>query len=194
VSGGKNLEMRLQARTGATGEARKKIAALAADLPGELREDLQLLVSELVANSLRHAELTEDGWIDLRARVAAQTVRVEVSDPGQGFRHRDRASELSLEDKSGLWMLDKIADRWGVVRDGATHVWFETDLPAGGSDRPANPPWSTGARDWPAPALAMASDVSRLYGPPDDAGPDQLLWRRVGGFELVIRRGPAAPR
>jgi len=184
--------VRLQAGAGATGEARREIGTLAADLPGELREDLQLLVSELVANSLRHAELTDEDWIDLHARVAAQTIRVEVSDPGQGFQHRDRAPELSLEDKSGLWMLDKIADRWGVVRDGATHVWFETDLPAAGSDPPTDPPWMTAPRDWPAPARAVASDVSRLYGPPDDAGPDQLLWRRDAGFELVIRRTPAA--
>ena len=74
---------------------------------------------------------------------SAQTVRVEVSDPGRGFRPRERA-------------------------------------------------WLTAPRDWPAPARAKASDACRLYGPPDEAGSDQLLWRRESGFELVIRRMPAA--
>jgi hypothetical protein len=56
---------------------------------------------------------------------------VEVADAGQGFDHtsptRPRAVAGSASASGwGLFLVDRIADRWGAVQmDGETRVWFE---------------------------------------------------------------------
>jgi anti-sigma regulatory factor (Ser/Thr protein kinase) len=185
MSGTRTLDLRLQVRPDAPAEARREVGALADTLPPELREDLQLLVSELVANSLRHAQLTDADWISLHARIGPETVRVEVSDPGRRFEPLHGRDPGTLGSRSGLWMLNQIANRWGLVRDGATRVWFETDLP---NDRPA-PPWVEAIRNWPETAREQALDIARLYGGPDEFDADSLTWRCPDvGVNINLRR------
>jgi LytS/YehU family sensor histidine kinase len=59
--------------------------------------------------------------------VTGSSVRVQVVDSGQGFA-RD-VTPLRPEDDAGwgLYMVDQIADRWGMQEDGKTTVWFELD-------------------------------------------------------------------
>ena len=81
-----------------------------------------LLVSELVTNSIEHA----DGVITLRALWAGEVLRVDVSDLGGGGR------VITGRDDSGrgLQIVDALAARWGVTRlDGAGRVtWFELSV------------------------------------------------------------------
>lgn len=180
----RKLDLRLPVNGLALGEARRKVGELAADLPPSLRSDLQLLVSELVANSIRHAALAHDDFIGLSARVGPAAVRVEVSDSGHGFVPRDPAVAEVPASRSGLWLLDKIASRWGIRRDDFTRVWFETDLPA---EAPA-----TGIpASRPPEVLAVSDELSHLYGTPDEDG-DTLVWRPFGGLaELRLSTTPA---
>jgi anti-sigma regulatory factor (Ser/Thr protein kinase) len=190
MSGMRTLDLRLPVKPDAPAEARREVGALADKLPRELREDLQLLVSELVANSLRHAQLTDGDWIALRACIGPETVRVEVSDPGR-FEPLHGRDPGTLGSRSGLWMLNQIANRWGLVRDGATRVWFETDLP----DAKPAPPWLEAVSTWPEAAREQALDIARLYGGPDEFGADSLTWHRMdAGVDLTIhRREPQTP-
>ena len=98
-------------------------ALVEAHIPEELEHTVGLLATELIANSLRHAGLQDDQKILFAARFVTDMVRVEVHDPGPGFdpdtRHTGRGY--------GLRMVDKLATRWGVERDGGTRVWFEID-------------------------------------------------------------------
>ena len=109
-------------------EARTAIdRALGPALPALVANDLRLIVSELVTNVVRHAALDPEQEMELRVDLAQGRVRVEVSDPGTGFQPQltpapDRGSGW------GLYILDRLAHRWGVIRNEPNVVWFELDF------------------------------------------------------------------
>jgi integral membrane sensor domain MASE1/anti-sigma regulatory factor (Ser/Thr protein kinase) len=107
--------------------ARERIAGLEPVLGRVLFGNVRLLVSELVTNSVRHAQAAADEDVELRVAVFADRLRVEVSDRGMGFQRRVRVPERGSGSGWGLYLVDQLADRWGVSRDEATHVWFEID-------------------------------------------------------------------
>lgn len=180
----KDFDVRLPPTVQAPGEARRQVAALGADLPAVLLADLQLLVSELVSNSVRHAALGEGDFIDVWGRIGNSAVRVEVSDPGHGFMS-GRRDEALPEGRSGLWLLDRMSSRWGIERDGVTRVWFEADLPEGTAS-----PWSVAIDGWPEALQSVAAELVRHYGTPAEAGPGRLTWKQPGGAALVLE-GPS---
>ena len=111
--------------------ARHAVAGLAPYLDPLVAENAELLVSELVTNSVRHAGLPEEASIEFSVRASAEVLMVEVADAGQGFDHttalRPRAVAGMPEPSGwGLFLVDRISDRWGAVEmDGETRVWFE---------------------------------------------------------------------
>ena len=106
--------------------ARHAVDQLADRLPEEQLGDVRLLVSELVTNSLRHAELGDDDRIRLAVAVDETRVRVEVSDPGPGFTAEAEPSP-DPGDGWGLYLVSTLSDRWGVETGDRTCVWFELD-------------------------------------------------------------------
>ena len=91
----------------------------------DLRDDVHLLVSELVSNSVLHAEAEH---VELHAESEPRGVRIEVSDPGPGFDQDARREPSYTGDGGfGLLIVDKVANRWGTGRNGTAHVWFEID-------------------------------------------------------------------
>jgi anti-sigma regulatory factor (Ser/Thr protein kinase) len=113
--------------------ARHTLGAVGEPLVGELAERASLLLSELVTNSVRHARLGSWDRIAVRARMAAG-LRVEVLDPGNGFRWNE-GSEPSSESGFGLEFLQALSDRWGVRTGPPTCVWFEIDPKCRTADR-----------------------------------------------------------
>ena len=111
----------------AAGAARDALSAIEDDLDPAVRNDLRLLVSELVTNSVRHATHDRHGTVALRVNVEADKVRVEVTDAGDGFEPAPRTEGQSQASGWGLYLVDRMTDRWGVVRDTMTRVWFEID-------------------------------------------------------------------
>jgi anti-sigma regulatory factor (Ser/Thr protein kinase) len=110
--------------------ARHAVDQLADRLGEDQLGDVRLLVSELVTNSLRHAELAPDDRIRLAVTVGDASVRVEVTDPGKGFEVEAPADDPDTAEGWGLYLVATLSDRWGVARDdsgGATRVWFELD-------------------------------------------------------------------
>jgi anti-sigma regulatory factor (Ser/Thr protein kinase) len=111
--------------------ARHAVAGLAPLLDPGVAENAELLVSELVTNSVRHAGLPSEASIEFTVRASAEVLMVEVADAGQGFNHttptRPRVVAGSASASGwGLFLVDRIADRWGAVEvDGETRVWFE---------------------------------------------------------------------
>jgi anti-sigma regulatory factor (Ser/Thr protein kinase) len=95
-------------------------------LPASVRQDVLLLVTELVTNAVRHAEVGPEQSLRVELQFPPRRVRVQVFDPGTGFT-RTRAP--SRGDESGGWRLflvDRIAYRWGIRRTASgTCVWFE---------------------------------------------------------------------
>jgi len=107
--------------------ARASLGPVAEVLEPSCFEVVQLLVSELVSNAVRHADLSADEQITLRVGIAAGFVRVEVHDPGRGFALQKRTSASPQGSGWGLFLVERLADQWGVHTDGGTTVWFEID-------------------------------------------------------------------
>lgn len=85
--------------------------------------DLQLAVTELVANAVVHGT----GVIRLRLRIEGECLYGEVIDDGGGFEHAARERASHDLDGRGLGIVAALADEWGI-HDGSTHVWFALDV------------------------------------------------------------------
>ncbi|MGZ8565655.1 MAG: ATP-binding protein [Actinomycetota bacterium] len=117
--------MRLPADRNAPATARKTIIDALGDVPGRTLGIAQLIVSEFVTNSVCHAPGTP--LIGLHVAVSAERIRIEVSDEGPGFD----PEVVGTPDASvgwGLHIIDRVADRWGVIRGPPTYSWAEVDL------------------------------------------------------------------
>lgn len=117
------IDLRFRGGPEAATLARRALSKLRGDIDPPLMETMRLLVTELVANSVRH---TGSENIGLKVLVGKSAVVVEVSDSGPGFQHRPRRRTELSESGWGLFLVERLAHRWGVGRDGpATRVWFE---------------------------------------------------------------------
>ena len=129
------IEVAFAAGPDAAAGARNTLLALGPALDETLLGDIRLLVSELVTNSVRHSGAGRQAVVDMRVEVDDDIVRVEVSDPGNGFEPKPRDLDRSRPGGWGLYLVDQLADRWGVEREDRTRVWFEID--AAGARRTA---------------------------------------------------------
>lgn len=115
--------MRLGSGPEAAAEARKTISTLRADLDPPLIETLKLLVTELVTNSVRH---TDAAVLTLRVAIGRAAVLTEVEDDGPGFDPGDLDKAGTNTGGWGLFLVQRLADNWGVKDDGGSkRVWFE---------------------------------------------------------------------
>jgi anti-sigma regulatory factor (Ser/Thr protein kinase) len=129
VDGGVDrLEAMLPAGPAAAATARATLTRwLAGHVPGEVLEDTRLLATELVANSIGHAELPDEASLRLAVQLSGGALRVEVRDPGTCGEIVPREPDRERGGGFGLYLVDLISTRWGVNRTGGTHVWFEVD-------------------------------------------------------------------
>lgn len=112
---------------GAPRLSRSRLEPIRAAL-GKRYDDVVLVVSELVSNSVRHSGADPNSdEIDVKVSVRAGYIRVEVGDSGPGF-----SVDAPRGDGMGLAIVEKLADRWGMA-DGRHRfvVWAELS---------ANPP------------------------------------------------------
>jgi anti-sigma regulatory factor (Ser/Thr protein kinase) len=95
----------------------------------EARFAVRLLVSELFTNAVKYGSRREETRIRILISVTDSQVRVEIGDLGRGFEEGEPAMpDPDAESGRGLAFLDAVADRWGVLRNGESCVWFEVDL------------------------------------------------------------------
>lgn len=89
--------------------------------------EVELVVGEFVANSIDHGGVLAGEPIEVGLAVRSGMVRIEVRDEGfGGFRPALVRPPSSGAGGHGLVIVDSLADRWGVRRDGdATVVWAE---------------------------------------------------------------------
>lgn len=107
--------------------ARDAMGRFAGLVGEEILENLRLIVSELVTNSYRHAAMRGDERLEVRAGLRDGVLRLEVQDPGSGFASPTEPTPHA-ESGWGLYLVDHIADRWGVNRGRFTEVWAELDV------------------------------------------------------------------
>jgi anti-sigma regulatory factor (Ser/Thr protein kinase) len=107
--------------------ARLALADLDSVVDASTAFDVRLLVSELVTNSVQHAAVSAEDSIRLRVGIQGDHVRVEVLDSGPGFDPPEPFPDAETDSGWGLFLVNQLADRWGVNRDEDSCVWFEID-------------------------------------------------------------------
>jgi len=121
------VELTLEVRPDAVelASVRRALGSLA--IPKRTLHDVRLLVNELVANSIRHSGVP-NGRIRIRARIAGDTLHVEVVDGGRAAPHPVAGGIRPGPQASsgwGLFLVDALAQRWGHGNGG---FWFEFGL------------------------------------------------------------------
>jgi anti-sigma regulatory factor (Ser/Thr protein kinase) len=131
------LSVRLPPDPTAPSKARAALQGLPPTLH-PLVDDLQLMVTELVSNSLRYVRFDPNDRIEMLVQEADGRIRVEVKDPGDGHEEalagwasvRQVVARNDLATGGyGLLIVMKLAARSGVSWDGGTVFWFELEGP-----------------------------------------------------------------
>lgn len=122
------LKVRLAGDSHAPGKARKSVETFRPRVEPPLLDDLKLLVSEVVTNSVQHGGSHPNSWVNLRLQVVGGAIRAEITNPGRAFSpHRDLPAP-GQQSGRGLYLVDLLADRWGVSNNDVTRVWFEIEV------------------------------------------------------------------
>jgi anti-sigma regulatory factor (Ser/Thr protein kinase) len=138
MSGSTDLRVVVAGGEAAPANARRMLGQrLSAYLTAELLGDLQLLVTEIVANGVRHGGVGEDGQIELRVRVGEGRVRVEMRDTGIQADPRLRTPDFDGGGGFGMLLVSRMSERWGVDHEPNVVMWFELALQAAGAPQPA---------------------------------------------------------
>jgi anti-sigma regulatory factor (Ser/Thr protein kinase) len=107
-------------------QARRFAADQLRGIDPAIQEVVELMVSELATNCVRHAHSD----FTISVRYDRDHVRVEVVDAGEGAPV-PRSPRNHEPTGRGLRIIEQLAGAWGIERrpHGGNLVWFETDVP-----------------------------------------------------------------
>jgi anti-sigma regulatory factor (Ser/Thr protein kinase) len=106
--------------------ARHALGSLRPELGASRYRICELLVSELVTNVVRHTAADRSiAASDMRVRMYPDRVRVEVRDDGPGWRSAAGGGDQDPGGGWGLFLVDELADEWGIESGVQNCVWFE---------------------------------------------------------------------
>jgi anti-sigma regulatory factor (Ser/Thr protein kinase) len=110
-----------------TAKARRSVhAQLAGHIPATTASDAALLVSELVTNSVVHANVGPSRALSVEVTTFDDRVRIAVADPGSRLTPRMLSYDPQAPGGLGLLLVDELCETWGVWQDlGPTCVWCE---------------------------------------------------------------------
>src|SRR3954452_5396965 len=119
------VESRLALGVGAARAARILVANCLDDrVTPRVLANAQLVISELVGNSVRHSAAADDALV-VRFAVEGALGRLEVEDSGCVGEIAARAPDLKDGGGLGLQIVQQLSERWGLERaaGGGTRVW-----------------------------------------------------------------------
>jgi anti-sigma regulatory factor (Ser/Thr protein kinase) len=109
------------------------------DAPSEALENAKLVLTELLANEIKHGRYGPGDPLVCRVERERSALRIEVRHSGPSFNMPTAPAHPALEVRESGWglaLITRIADRWGLSdQGGARQVWAEIDVP----DRDAPP-------------------------------------------------------
>ncbi|HEX6651269.1 MAG TPA: ATP-binding protein [Thermoleophilaceae bacterium] len=127
-AGRRSFRRSFRPELGAAAEARRELEDLFPAVDDDLLDRSRLVLTEVITNSVKHARLTPSQPIDVQAALLTAVLRIEVTDDGIGFLPPATSPERgSAAGGWGLWLIDQLADRWGVDCSHSTRVWVEFD-------------------------------------------------------------------
>jgi anti-sigma regulatory factor (Ser/Thr protein kinase) len=101
--------------------ARQRLRAFMAERGAdqECIEDARVVISELVANSVRHAQPLADGSITVSWTIEPEGIVVAVTDGGSGTRPRNVHAPSSALAGRGMAIVEILSSRWWAERAGS---------------------------------------------------------------------------
>jgi anti-sigma regulatory factor (Ser/Thr protein kinase) len=90
-------------------------------------DDVTLIVSELVTNSVVHAHVDASQALRVSTASLDNGYRITVIDPGCGAEPRLRSPDAAVSGGLGLRLVDRLSTVWGTFEDAnhARHVWCD---------------------------------------------------------------------
>jgi anti-sigma regulatory factor (Ser/Thr protein kinase) len=137
-----SLSMRIHGGTDAPVQARRSVLPrIASQLTETAAADAALIISELVTNSVLHANVRPHQTLTVECATLPDRLRITVTDPGSRLEPHVRPSDRDADGGYGLAIVAALSLAWGVARDaeGTTSVWCDlpVDTPRCG-DRPTS--------------------------------------------------------
>jgi anti-sigma regulatory factor (Ser/Thr protein kinase) len=97
-------------------------------VPADVLADVALLLTELVANGVRHGGADTDSALHVVFETRPPALHVEVVNPDHATGAvGKRPPDLEGGGGLGLHIVERLASRWGVREKPHTTVWFEVD-------------------------------------------------------------------
>lgn len=101
---------------------------LSGRIPAHVLPDVALLLTELVANGVRHGGAGDGAELRVRFQGRPPALHVEVENPDHASgRVAMRPPDMAAGGGLGLHIVERVASRWGVREEPRTAVWFELD-------------------------------------------------------------------
>lgn len=124
--------VRLRHSPAAVSSARRQVRddLAAAGVPEEVRDDIEMVVSELLGNSVRHARPIAGGVVLLTWHVRTDEVMIKVTDGGGGRGVEPRPADPLAVSGRGLRIVERLSRVWGVREHagGLRSVWASIAL------------------------------------------------------------------
>jgi anti-sigma regulatory factor (Ser/Thr protein kinase) len=129
-----SITMRVRGGDDAPERARRSVhSQLKGHIPATAASDAALLVSELVTNSVVHANVGRRRALTVEVTTLDDRLRIVVVDPGSRLRPSMIPPDPAVPGGLGLLLVDELCERWGVWQDlGPTCVWCELLLDSHG--------------------------------------------------------------
>jgi serine/threonine-protein kinase RsbW len=90
----------------------------------ELADDAEVVVCELLGNSVRHAQPLVDATLVVSWEITGGNATIQVTDGGSRRRIVPADRPQLSESGRGLRIVDRLADAWGVIDgEGSRTVW-----------------------------------------------------------------------
>ena len=120
------LEIRLPRQPRAPALARDRFGRwVDGEVAAGVRSDALLVLSELVTNSVQHADAPAGASLLVTAELTDRVLRLEVADAGHDRRFTRRRPDLQAGGGFGLQLVERLSLRWGVAEADGTLVWCE---------------------------------------------------------------------
>ena len=131
---GKFESLRLSHSAVAVSSARRQVRdeLSAYELPESVLDDAEVVISELLGNSVRHARPIAGGVLLLAWRVDQHEVMIRVTDGGGGRGVEPKETGPMADSGRGLHIIERLTRAWGVTEHagGLRTVWAALPLTA----------------------------------------------------------------